>query len=380
MALAFGVATAGLSAPHDGSAEGVLKVRFGGDRVETRMVIDLDRAVSARLLDGSSNDRQIELVLPRLEAAADLQGEGRGLVSRWSIENSPGGAKVRIALAQNGQVARRFLLPPGDGVANYRYVIDLKASGAQIAAAPPPPTVQTPAVAVTADPIRLKKVVVIDAGHGGHDPGALGAFSQEKDVNLAAAKALKARLEKTGRYKVVLIRDSDTFVPLESRVAIARRADADLFISLHSNSAANPATRGASIYTLSEQGAGRVGRVLGRNDWYVKTSTGNGDSSVNQILLDLSQRATKNRSAAFAELTLAHLGPVTPLLERSHRDAGFVVLLAPDVPAILFEMGFITNGEDEKNLNDPVRRGRLMDALAASVDAWFIQGYQVASR
>jgi N-acetylmuramoyl-L-alanine amidase len=381
MALAFGVATAGLSAPRDGAPEGVLKVRFGGDRLETRMVIDLDRAVSARMLADTSTGRQIELVLPRMEAAPDLQGEGHGLVSRWSIENSPGGAKVRIALAQDGQVARRFLLPPGDGVANYRYVIDLKATGAQVAQGPPPPAVaRAPAVAVSADPIRLKKVIVIDAGHGGHDPGALGALSREKDVNLAAAKALRARLEKTGRYKVVMTRDSDTFVPLETRVAIARRADADLFISLHSNSGPNPATRGASIYTLSEQGAGRVGRVLGRNDWYTRTSTGGGDSGVNQILLDLSQRATKNRSAAFAELVLARLGPVTPLLPGSHRDAGFVVLLAPDVPAVLFEMGFITNLDDEKSLNDPVRRGRLMDAMVVSIDAWFTEGYQLAAR
>ena len=116
-------------------------------------------------------------------------------------------------------------------------------------------------------------MVVIDAGHGGHDPGAQGANADEKDVTLAAARALKARLERSGRYQVVLTRASDVYVPLESRVQIARRAGADLFISLHADSAgADADTHGASVYTLSERGSERVTQVLNRNEWFAKTS------------------------------------------------------------------------------------------------------------
>ncbi|MDB5429195.1 MAG: N-acetylmuramoyl-L-alanine amidase [Caulobacter sp.] len=383
-ALVFGVATAGLSAPRDGGPEGVLKVRFGGDQSETRMVIDLDRSVSARMVSDASGGRQIELVLPRVDAAPDLQGSGHGLVSRWSIEPAPGGAKVRIDLSRDGQVSRRFLLPPGDGVGNYRYVIDLKATGETAmlrqGAPAPAPSLRPMPLSVSSDPIHLKKVIVIDAGHGGHDPGASGARTFEKDVTLAAAKALKVRLERTGRYRVVLTRETDTFVPLESRVQIARQANADLFISLHADSGPNADTHGVSAYTLSEKGTGRVARVLGRNDWYMRTSGPGGDRAVNQILLDLSQRATKNRSASFAEMVLDRISLQTPLLQRSHRDAGFIVLLAPDVPAVLLEMGFLTNPGDERGLNDPGKRGRMMDAVAASIDAWFGQDTRVASR
>jgi N-acetylmuramoyl-L-alanine amidase len=383
----FGMATAGLSAPRD-AEEGVLKVRLGGDAVQTRVVIDLDRAVSARMIS-DTGARQIALVLPRVDAAPDLQGSGRGLVSRWAIDRSPGGARIRIDLAQDGEVVRRFLLPPGDGVENYRYVIDLKpsqsAGAARIAAAPilaPVPIAASTRIAAAdpADRIRLKKVIVIDAGHGGHDPGTAGLRSREKDVTLAAAQALAARLERTGRYRVVLTRSSDVYVPLDNRVQIARQADADLFISLHADSAGDSATRGASIYTLSEQGTQRVGRVLSKNDWYLRTNGAGGDRTVRQILLDLSQRDTKNRSVAFAEAMLYRIGLETPLLQRSHRDASFFVLLAPDVPAVLLEMGFLTNADDERGLNNPAKRTRLMNAVANSIDDWFASDVKVAAR
>lgn len=215
---------------------------------------------------------------------------------------------------------------------------------------------------------------MIDAGHGGKDSGAVGANIYEKEVTLAAAKSLKERLERTGRFQVVLTRETDTFVPLESRVQIARRADADLFISLHADSGPDATTRGASVYTLSEKGADRVGLVLEKDDWLMKANMPGRDRAVSQILLDLSQRATKNRSAAFAQLLLANVGEETALLRRSHRDAGFIVLLAPDVPAVLLEMGFITNPDDEAFLSSKASRARLVDAVADSIEAYFSSG------
>ena len=362
------VATANGSAP----PAGVQKVRFGGDRQETRVVIDLDRAAAGKLIADGMADQRLIIGLPNVMVSGELQGAGQGLVKRWLIDEAAGGARLRLDLAGKAEVRRRFLLPPGDGATAYRYVIDLKAvDGAAVAPAPSLSLASTPA---KAPPLRLKKVVVIDAGHGGKDSGALGANIYEKEVTLAAAKALKERLERTGRFQVVLTRETDTFVPLESRVQIARRADADLFISLHADSGPDATTRGASVYTLSEKGADRVGRVLEKDDWLMKANLPGRDRAVSQILLDLSQRATKNRSAAFAQLLLANVGEETPLLRRSHRDAGFIVLLAPDVPAVLLEMGFITNPEDEAFLSAKASRARLVDAVADSIEAYFSSG------
>lgn len=362
------VATANGSAP----PAGVQKVRFGGDRQETRVVIDLDRAAAGKLIADGMDDQRLVIGLPNVMVSGELQGAGQGLVKRWLIDEAAGGARLRLDLAGKAEVRRRFLLPPGDGATAYRYVIDLKAvDSAAVAPAPRLSLAETP---TKAPPLRLKKVVVIDAGHGGKDSGALGANIHEKEVTLAAAKALKERLERTGRFQVVLTRETDTFVPLESRVQIARRADADLFISLHADSGPDATTRGASVYTLSEKGADRVGRVLEKDDWLMKANLPGRDRAVSQILLDLSQRATKNRSAAFAQLLLANVGEETPLLRRSHRDAGFIVLLAPDVPAVLLEMGFITNPEDEAFLSAKASRARLVDAVADSIEAYFSSG------
>lgn len=373
-----GVAVAMAQGP--APAAGVQKVRFGGDRNETRIVIDLDRAATGKLLADGATDRRVVIGLPNVTTAGDLQGSGQGLVERWAIDEAAGGARLRLELKANAKVRRRFLLPPGDGASAYRYVIDLKSAdtpGTIQASVLKPTLVSAP---VKASALRLKKVIVIDAGHGGKDPGSSGANTAEKDVTLSAAKALKAKLEKSGRYTVVMTRQSDTFVPLESRVQIARRADADLFISLHADSGPDATTRGASVYTLSEKGTERVARVLEKDDWLMKANLPGRDRAVSQILLDLSQRATKNRSAAFAETLLQSVGEETTLLRRSHRDAGFIVLLAPDVPAVLLEMGFITNVDDEQLLKTAAGRGRLMDAVAGSIESYFATQTRLTAR
>ncbi|MBU1384188.1 MAG: N-acetylmuramoyl-L-alanine amidase, partial [Alphaproteobacteria bacterium] len=218
-----------------------------------------------------------------------------------------------------------------------------------------------------------RPLVFIDAGHGGRDPGASGAHSRESTVTLAAALDLKRELERTGRYRVRMTRDSDAYVDLYRRVAIARQAGADLFISLHADAGADPATRGASVYTLSEQGAGRAVREFTRGDnWQRSLNLPGRDASVDRILLDMTQRATQNRSAQLARTLLGGLEDADhPMLRRSHRDAGLAVLLAPDVPAVLLEMGFITNPEDERLLNDSRARRRLMRAVAEGIDRYF---------
>jgi N-acetylmuramoyl-L-alanine amidase len=227
---------------------------------------------------------------------------------------------------------------------------------------------------------HARKIIVLDPGHGGKDSGALGALSYEKTLTLAEALAVKARLERTGRYQVVMTRDSDVFIPLEQRVQIARQAGADLFLSLHADSGADPAVHGASVYTLSESGQQRVGYVLGRNEWFLQQAAESDDHAVGQILLDLTQRTTRNRSAGFAQGLIERVGDRAALLPRSQRDAGYFVLLAPDVPAALLEMGFITNPNDEARLNDPDQRAALADKIAQAIDAYFINRTRLAER
>ncbi|MFN3836289.1 MAG: N-acetylmuramoyl-L-alanine amidase [Brevundimonas sp.] len=352
-----------------GAQSDVLAVRFGADGDRTRVVIDLEKAAQGRVVDAGAQGR-VTLALNGVAPGRGLTGGGSGLVRAYAVTASGGSSHIQLDLARGSEIERRFLLPPGDGVAHYRYVIDLKATGGAVAAARTPPPRSAPA------PRRAEKpLIVIDAGHGGNDPGASGASAREKTVTLAAALALKNELERTGRYRVRLTRDDDRYVDLYRRVAIARQADADLFISLHADAGADPALRGASVYTLSEQGAGRAVREFTRGDnWHRELHLPGRDPSVDRILLDMTQRATQNRSAQFARVLLTHLeGSETPLLRRSHRDAGLAVLLAPDVPAVLLEMGFITNPEDERMLTDERARRRLMKTVADGIDRYFRQ-------
>lgn len=352
------------------TAPGVVKVRFGGDQRATRVVIELDRSASGRLV---GDDPSKVVVALSGVGAQTMSGRGQGLVRDWSA-GGVGDARVNLTLSRPVTVKRRFLLPPGDGVSVYRYVVDLEAAGQAL------PRSEQPGTRATQPPSRAhqgRRVIVVDAGHGGHDPGAQGASNHEKTLTLAAARSLKARLERTGRYTVVLTRSDDSYVGLERRVAIARQADADLFISLHADSVSDRSLRGASVYTLSERGAERAARRFASENWVRDDSIGR-DPVVTRILLDLTQRATTNRSAVFAKVLLDSISDNTVLLNRSHRDAGFAVLLAPDVPAVLLEMGFITNPQDERALADPGKRDRLMQGVAEAVDAYFADGARYA--
>ncbi|WP_293481496.1 N-acetylmuramoyl-L-alanine amidase [Phenylobacterium sp.] len=362
----------------------LLKVRMGGDASETRLVIELDGAASARVVSDGSADRRVVVMLPGVTAAQLQQGAGRGVVRAWTIDQVQGGARLQMDLAGDGKLKRRFLLPPADGVVNYRYVIDVAAApGAVMASAPivkpMNPQLRSQFLPVRKPALPLKKVVVIDAGHGGKDSGARGALGYEKDINLAAALTLSEQLNRTGRYKVVLTRSRDVYIPLEDRVRVAQRAGADLFISLHSDSGPEPDLKGASVYTLSDKASARATKFVSANDWFMKASL-TGDQGVRDILFDLTQRATRNRSAVFAQTLVANIEGRAPMLRRSHRDAGFMVLLAPDVPAVLLEMGFVSNPEDEARLRDPAQRARLMSAVTRAIDSHFGEQVRLASR
>lgn len=353
-----------------GAQGDVLRVRFGGDAERTRIVVDMERTARGRL-DESGSQGRVVLNLSGVAAGQGASGRGLGLVRAYELRGAGAGAELRLDLAGGAEVERRFLLPPGDGITHYRYVIDLKATDA--AAAPRPDRNPPRQTAAATRPER--PLIVIDAGHGGHDPGTLGGRVNESAVTLQAARALKDELERIGGYRVLLTRDADVYVTRSRRVALAREAGADLFISLHADAGPDRTTRGASVYTLSEQGAVRaVRQATSREDWHAELRLPGRDPSVDRILLDMTQRATQNRSAQAARVLLTHLeASGHPMLNRSHRDANFEVLLAPDVPALLLEMGFMTNPDDEQLLTDQRGRTRLMRAVAQGIDRYFDQ-------
>ena len=209
-------------------------------------------------------------------------------------------------------------------------------------------------------------MIVVDAGHGGHDPGTIGrSGTHESDVTLEAARELRRQLEATGRYEVLLTRDRDVYPSWEQRVGVMADSRADLFISLHADSSPSEGTRGAAVYTLNDRAEDRA-RQRGRqnND---RTEL----AEVNHILLELELREKRNQSSAFAEVLLEHLSDAGPLLSNPHRQANLFVLLDPRVPAVLVEMGFLTNRADENNLNSATSRRRQMASIVSGIDDYF---------
>ncbi len=253
-----------------------------------------------------------------------------------------------------------------------------------LAPPPPPQVANVPAVA-TPRPAPIpaprkgdaKRTIVIDAGHGGVDPGAVGATgTHEKDVTLAMAREVRRQLEATGRYRVVMTRDDDSFVRLRDRVNKARAANADLFMSIHADSMGRGDTRGASIHTLSETASDAEAAALAarenRADVIAGVDLSGENKDVATILIDLAQRETMNRSATFAGILVNELGREIQLLPTNpHRFAGFAVLKAPDIPSVLIELGYLSNRQDEMLLSRPHHRAKVAAAVVKSVNAFF---------
>lgn len=302
-------------------------------------------------------------------------GKGAGLVASYRYAHSTAtSSRLVLDLAGPARIANtRAAADRKAGTGAHVIVIDLKADLAPRAAVA---AIREPVPAAQAAD-RRKKLIVIDPGHGGKDPGALSpAGTREKDITFAAAEELAAALRKTGRYDVALTRSGDTFIELEDRVTRARNLSADLFISLHADAGGKSETRGASVYTLSPEGEKRIEGAKKQNDWVLDVET---DTSrpveVNAILADLVQRETKNQSSRFAEiLAPALVAEGWPTLQNTHRRKGLYVLLNPDVPAVLLEMGFMTNRSDEAMLKSKAQRAKLVRGVVQSIDAFFASG------
>lgn len=216
-------------------------------------------------------------------------------------------------------------------------------------------------------------LVVIDPGHGGRDPGAIGANgTEEKRIVLATAIDLRRRLESSRACRVLLTRSRDAFVPLAERVEFARRRDAALFLSLHADSA--PGARGASVYTLSETASDAMSEALARRENRADLAGGlrlpSVSPEVQRILISLMRQETRAGSTRLARFAVRELGEEVPLLPNTHREAGFVVLKAPEIPSALIELGFLSDARDEAALRRPEHRAKLAAALTRAVRAW----------
>ncbi len=375
----------------------VSNVRLGEQGDLTRLVIDMgQRGGTPQNVFTLSDPYRVVIDLPEVVFQLPSQAghTARGLVTGFRFGQFQAGLS-RIVVDTVGPVviARHFALSPQSGF-GHRLVIDLKAVTPEefsqsvglgrplavpAAIAPPVTTPQEPT-----DQRSGKRVVVIDAGHGGVDPGTHGRSGvTEKDVVLAFALELASQLRTSGRYEVHLTRDSDRFIPLRERVNITRRHHADLFISVHADAIDRRNVSGMSIYTLSETSSDKEAAALAAKENMSDVIAGvdlQGESSeVTNILIDLAQRETKNFSVRFAQAVVRNANGVTPLLERTHRFAGFRVLKAPDVPSVLVELGFLTNRADERNLTSSSWRSRVAGALVKSVDSYFGERYAEGS-
>ena len=363
-------------------------LRLGQHGNHTRLVLNLSDKVDFEVFT-LADPYRIVIDFPevawRLDPAATQGSVGLVKGFRFGLFK-PGRSRMVIDLAAPAALMNKFLLPP-EGQRRYRLVLDLApidrnkylATAGWPEAAKEEAAVVEPVVEMAAKPASSKRVVVIDAGHGGVDPGATGVDGTfEKDLVLAVAKTLRDALEASGKYVVVMTRDSDIFLSLKARVAVARRAKADLFVSLHADSApGSESVRGASVYTLSEKASDKEAEALARSENQADIIAGvdlskEGDI-VTSILIDLAQRETKNNAAKFAQVLIPELHRAGEVTQKSHRFAGFRVLKAPDVPSVLIELGYLSNRQDESVMTTSRWRKRMAQSIARAVDGYFRQ-------
>jgi len=365
--------------------------RIGHNKAATRFVLDLDQAIDYRIFT-LADPYRVVIDLP--ETTWKIGGGGRasggGLISQYRYGLfRPGTSRVVLDLGKPAAVRRAFLLPPRGNNRYYRFVLDLAGVGRAAFVGkvgtvfgdrkePPSKPLKSPPPATRKD----RRIIAIDAGHGGVDPGSAGIVGPpEKVITLAIAREVRRQLSGHGRYKVVLTRDRDIYVGLRERVARARRAGADLLISIHTDSLVdsrrNRRVRGATVYTLSETASDQEAAALAakenRSDVIAGVDLARESDDVTNILIDLAQRETMNYSARFAEILVPELRRRVVLRSNSHRFAGFRVLKAPDIPSVLIEMGYLSNRKDARALNSKEGRQKIAEAIVRATGAYFRQ-------
>jgi N-acetylmuramoyl-L-alanine amidase len=361
------------------SAAEVRAIRIGTNDSGTRVVLDLSGPArfSAFQLDDPGRV-VVDVSHSKLKTALAMPAGGGAVTAVRSGKRPNNGLRLVFEVSGNVKLATEVLTPDKDG--GHRLVLDLKnPNGAQTvsapAAAPAAPVAIRPAHAPTETGRDI--VIAVDAGHGGVDPGASGRRgTREKDVVLEIAKALAARINKEPGMKAVLTRDGDYFISLRERNLRARRAKADLFVSIHADSIADPGVSGSSVYVLSERGASsEAARWLAERENQADLKGGikldDKDPVLQGVLLDLSQTASISASLVAAENVLKALDRIGEVRKPRVQQAGFVVLKSPDIPSMLVETAFISNREDERKLTQPAHRAKLANAIFTGIEQYF---------
>ncbi len=339
-------------------------VRVWSGPEATRVVLDLSGPADHRVFSLADPNR-IVIDLPRTSTRRALVlPEAKGFVSAIRTGSRPNGElRVVLDLAQSVQ-PRSFLLPPNDQY-GHRLVVDLE------------PGTAAPVVRRAEPPARGRDlVVVIDAGHGGEDPGATGRRGvREKDVVLAIARQLASELDRQPGVRTVLTRTGDYYVGLDRRRQIAREAQADLFVSIHADAYRDASALGATVYVLSEKGASdEVARRLAARENAADTIGGVSlaeDPVLHRVLLDLSQNWAISASTAAGERLIDRLGTVTAMRRHQVQRGQFLVLKQPDVPSVLVETAYISNPTQEQALGDATYQAQLARALHAGILDYF---------
>ncbi|HOO51699.1 MAG TPA: N-acetylmuramoyl-L-alanine amidase [Alphaproteobacteria bacterium] len=392
----------------------ITSIRFGTHPDKTRAVIDLSAPTDFRTFVLQEPDR---LVVDMQDFAWNNPGISKD--NKVSVRDvrygSLGGGKGRLVFETQGSIIIQsaFLIPKGNGLPD-RLVIDFKTAsaaltqqvGAQvlgnmqsaptntqdqgydIASArsvdiplPPRKNLSVSQAALHAPqviaPPAEKPLIIIDAGHGGQDPGARGANGMyEKTIVLAVAHELRRQLEDSGKYRVKMTRESDVFIPLRGRVNFARKHKGDLFISLHADSIRDSSVTGASVYTLSDKASDKETAKLAerenKSDLIAGVDLSHQEDDIADILIDLAARDTMNQSKFLANTVVSGFqNDGLKTLQTAHRSAGFAVLKAMDIPSILVEMGYLTNRSEVERLSSPKHRQKIATAIKKSIDSYF---------
>ncbi len=378
-----------------------IDARLAGDGKRTRFVADLTGQVPLRVFT-LANPYRVIVDLPEVhfKFPRPLGKKGRGLVSafRYGLF-ARGKSRIVIDVTAPVKVDKAFVLPPANGQPA-RLVVDMVRTDAATFAktyekqrlarrdretqprkSPLSTLPQSPPSGITKGAGRkTRPVVIIDPGHGGIDPGAISPRgTKEKHIVFKFSQALAKRLRKEKRYDVYMTRKIDTFISLSNRVKFAQERGAMLFISIHADSVPKKyrtRARGATIYTLDENGSDELARQLAKKENSADLLAGLdippiGDTQVRNILIDLAQRETNNLSIRFANLLLRHLKGKIRLIEKPLRSANFHVLRNATVPSVLIELGYLSHAKDEKLLKSPKWRAKVVDAIAQAVKGYF---------
>ncbi|MCK7475269.1 MAG: N-acetylmuramoyl-L-alanine amidase [Rhodopseudomonas palustris] len=370
----------------------VSDARLAGDERQTRFILDLDKEVSVRAFV-LADPYRVVIDLPqvnfRLPAGTGTQGRGLIKAFRYGLV-MPGGSRIVLDLTGPAKVEKSYVLGAANGQPP-RLVLELetvdRTAFVQALASEDRPQLRAAVGAsdgkVADAPVPMpvpddRPVVVLDPGHGGVDNGTQAASGEsEKVLVLDFALALRDQIEKSGKYRVVMTRTDDTFIPLADRVRVARNNSAALFVSIHADALPRGEgdAQGATVYTLSDKAsdaeAQRLADAENKADAIGGVNLTEEPTEVADILIDLAQRETKTFSNRFARILVAEMKQAARMHKRPLKSAGFRVLKAPDVPSVLIELGYVTNKGDLKHLVSEDWRSKTVGAVAQAVDGFF---------